>query len=1001
MTTVAVVASALAVASPSSAQAQAPSSATKLYLVQTAGSPVATYAGGDHGFAATRPAAGTKVDANTSAAKAYRGHLRTVHDDTLRRANIAASRKTSDYAVTFNGFAARLTDSEATRLAHTAGVTQVWKNQIITTDTISTPTFLGLAGDQGVWKKEFGDPTRAGRGIIIGSIDTGLWPENASFAPLSSPSDTAVIAHKFHGICDAGSPGTATPAPAFSCNNKVIGGRFYNTTGLAQPTEFLSPRDLDGHGSHTAGTAAGDYNVPAVINGLTLGDASGMAPAAHIAVYKALWHNLASGNASGGTVDLVAAIDDAVADGVDVINYSISGSTQLIVDPVEIAFFNAAAAGVFIAASAGNDGPGASTVAHNSPWLTTVAASTHDRSTVKSVALGNGASYQGVGVGPGVGPAPIIDSVNAGLAGAPANAVALCFSDADGNPTNGVVPVLDPAKVAGKIVLCKRGTNIRVDKSLAVLNAGGVGMVLYNPTPQSLNADFHSVPSIHVDEVSGAAIKTYADTDASPTATISDVLPGTVEAPAMASFSSRGPANAGHGDLLKPDITAPGVDIIAPVSSPNGSTNTFGDLSGTSMSSPHIAGIAALILSRHPSWSPMWVKSALMTTASVVDNEGNPIRKDSGGAADPLAYGSGHVTPKDAFSPGLVYDSTPADWIAYGCSIGQFQLITDPSFCAGYPTIDPSDLNYPSIAVGDLAGSQTVTRKVTNVSYTVGVYVAKVSAPVGFEVKVSPQVLVVLPHHTKTFKVTITRTTAAVNQYAFGSLTWAGLVHSVRSPIVVEPLALAAPTEVTFSGTSGSADISMKAGYTGSLNTTVDGLVPASIASQTLDPAGPHFNSNAPTPSIATQRVDVTIPAGTTLARFATFASDYAANTDVDIFVYSVTGSTLHLVGQSTGGTADEAVNLTNPAAGTYAFFANLFASPAGPVAVSADSWVLTGSAAGNFTATTASLSVTTGATVNNGLSWTGLTAGQRYVGSATYSDGSATVGRTIVNVNS
>ena len=238
--------------------------------------------------------------------------------------------------------------------------------------------------------------------------------------------------------------------------------------------------------------------MPAVINGVTVGNVSGMAPAARIAVYKALW-NQPDGTASGATVDLVQAIDDAVADGVDVINYSISGSRTSVIDPVELAFLFAAEANVFVATSAGNSGPGASTVAHNSPWLTTVAASTHDRLSTKTVTLGNGSTYGGLGVGPAVPSAPLIDSAAAGLPGANATQVRQCF-----------LGTLDPAKVTGKIVLCERGVNARTDKSLAVKNAGGVGMILWNPTANSLNADFHFVPSIHVDHVAGPAIKAYA-----------------------------------------------------------------------------------------------------------------------------------------------------------------------------------------------------------------------------------------------------------------------------------------------------------------------------------------------------------------------------------------------------------------------------------------------------------------------------------------------------------
>jgi hypothetical protein len=450
-------ATALAITTAGSAQAeQQNNDVTSLYIVQLVDEPLASYDGGVAGLAATRPAQGQKVDAGSSAARAYRNYLSTKKRDVLSRTRIAENRKAGDFSTAFNGFSARLTAAEAERLAHAKGVAKVWENEIVTVDTVTTPTFLGLTGNNGVWKKQFGNVGRAGEGVIVGVLDTGFTPENPSFGPLPEPRpDAGIIAGKWSGTCDIG------VEEFVACNNKVIGARYYNASGLAQPFEYLSPRDFNGHGSHTASTAAGNNGVTATIFGDNVGQISGMAPAARLAIYKVLWHNPVTGGASGGTADLVAAIDQSVADGVDVINYSISGSTTFVVDSVEIAFLNAAAGGVFVAASAGNNGPAASTVAHNSPWLTTVAASTHNRSVTKRITLGNGATYTGVGVGPAVPSAPLIDSVNAGLAGAPADSVRLCFSDADNNPTNGVVPVLDPALVTGKIVLCERGVTPR------------------------------------------------------------------------------------------------------------------------------------------------------------------------------------------------------------------------------------------------------------------------------------------------------------------------------------------------------------------------------------------------------------------------------------------------------------------------------------------------------------------------------------------------------------
>jgi subtilisin family serine protease len=318
---------------------------------------------------------------------------------------------------------------------------------------------------------------------------------------------------------------------------------------------------------------------------------------------------------------------------------------------------------VFVSASAGNNGPTNGTVAHPGPWLTTVAAGTHNRNGLGSVTLGNGTTYNGASVASAVGPAPLVDSVDVGLAGADPTKVELCY----GSGNNGGTPVLDPAKVAGKIVVCKRGVIARVDKSAAVKEAGGVGMVMYNDPDSSLNADFHFVPTVHVDKASGLAIKSYiAGAGASATAKINQsTLTYTDPAPFTASFSSRGPLAAGGGDLLKPDVIAPGQDILAAVAPPGNHGFDFNLYSGTSMSAPHVAGLSVLLQQLHPSWTPMMIKSALMTTGSdVLDGPNtNP--------AVIFRQGAGHVRPNSAADPGLVYNSGFNDWLAFLCGTGQ------------------------------------------------------------------------------------------------------------------------------------------------------------------------------------------------------------------------------------------------------------------------------------------------------------------------------------------
>jgi len=954
-----------------SAQAQAPAAqqATQLYIVQVAGNPLVANA-------TTRPAPGGKVDAHSETAKAYRAKLRADHDRVLRGAGVDLKQKADDLTVAFNGFGARLTSLQAAKLAKTQGVVRVWKNEVRPLDTISTPGFLGLEGNGGAWQKQFGGDANAGLGVVVGVIDTGFWPESPSFAALPEPRpDAGVIAGKFHGVCDPGQTGQV------SCNNKVIGARWYNDSGLSAPGEFMSPRDDDSHGSHTASTAAGDHGVAAIINGVQVGVASGMAPAARLSIYKICW-------AGGcGTFDAVNAIDDAISDGVDVLNYSISGSRTSVLDPVEVAFLFAADAGIFVAASAGNSGPGASTVAHNSPWLTTVAASTHDRNFSKSATLGNGTTYTGVGVGPAVPSSPLIDSVNAGMAGADPTAVELCFSGG----------ALDPAKVTGKIVLCKRGVNARVDKSLAVKQAGGVGMIMYNDPDNSLNADFHFVPTVHVGRADGLAIKAYA-AGAGATASLAASVQVTARAPSMAAFSSAGPALSGGGDLLKPDITAPGVDVIAAVS-PSGDNGNFYDaISGTSMSSPHIAGMGALLASKHPNWSPIWIKSALMTTATQTDNTGAPIQRAAANAT-PLDYGNGHVNIGSAFDPGLVYGSGFDDWVRFICGTGQ---LTGPD-CDQLGSIDPSNLNYASIAIGDLAGKQTITRKVTNVGDRAAVYHAKVEAPPGTTVKVSPEWLIIPRGKTASFKVTITRTTAALGAYTFGSLTWKEFpgsgqrAHSVRSAIAVRPVALAAPTEISGTGGSGSQSLSLKAGYAGSLTASANGLVPSTITTVGVTGTQPNFNTGAPAVGPGVGKATVPVAAGSVLARFATFDTDYTAGTDIDLFVYQA--GTNVLVATSAGGTSEESVTLS--AAGSYDIYLVIFALPPGQTGadIKHNSWVVSSGSAGNFTATPASQAVTLGGTASVTAGWSGLTSGTRYLGVVSFGDGTSSVGQTIVAI--
>ncbi len=958
----------LAMAVPAYAQAPEPdapaaskSAVPGNYIVQMINEPVLSYTGGVPGYRSTATH-GTKINPNSPSVVSYASFLVNTHNQALAA---VGGEKLYSYVFTFNGFAAKMTVDEVAAMKQQPGVLSVTPDEVHFADTVTTPTFLGLTAPGGLWE-QVGGVQMAGAGVIVGIIDSGIWPENLSFAKTPALVERPFM--RWYGTCATGEDWTTD-----LCNGKIIGARFYNAgwggdAGIdaSRPWEFNSPRDYNGHGSHTASTSAGNNGVDALLpDGTSLGLISGMAPQARIAVYKALWSTEDGSTASGTSADLVAAIDQAVADGVDVINYSISGSQTSFVDPVELAFGKAARAGVFVAASAGNSGPTASTVAHNSPWLTTVAAGTHDRFYQGTITLGNGVTYTGASLGAGTNVLPVILSTAAGLPGADATALRLCFSSSWWGE-----PVLDPALVAGKIVVCDRGTSDRVDKSLAVKEAGGLGMILTNTSANTINADLHSVSTVHVDHVAGAAIKAYVSGDAAPTAQLSPgvIVMGSL-APDVASFSSRGPARAGAGDLLKPDIMAPGVDVLAAVSPASAEGLNYNFYSGTSMSSPHIAGIAALLKNAHPEWSVMAMKSAMMTTASQTRNDGTAI------PGNPFGYGAGQVVPNSAVDPGLVYDSNWRDWAGFLCGVGQLVDARCPLV-----KLDPSDLNYASIAIGALAGNQTVTRRVKNVSPVTETYTASTTGLAGLTVEVTPATLTLKPQETKSFTVKFTRVDAALNTYAFGSLVWTGdMGHVVTSQVALRPVALAAPAQVSGDGSDISYDVTF--GYDGAFLAEARGLVPA------LTFAGA-VNTNE---ALA---YDVVVPAGTTYARFSLFNANTDPASDLDLEVYR--GSTL--VGSSGGGTSDEEVNLLNPTAATYTVYVVGYAT-ADPTNFTLFAWVLGSTAAGNMTVSAPATAVT-GATEAITLSFTGLAPATKYLGSVAYSGVAGMPNPTIVRVD-
>lgn len=773
------------------------------YLVQLAEQPVAAYDGHVSGYGKTKPAAGAKVDTKSASSQRYAGYLRS--KGAQARAKVGNPKAIYEFSTVYPGFAAHLTGAQAQQLSQQPDVVKVTKDVLLqpdslpaevngkgghgqgghghggtgSADVLRTSQALGLEAKHGLWD-QLGGSKKAGSGVIVGVIDTGIWPESKSFDPMAKKTRDQVAPKGWKGSCV---PGEDNTFPVAECSDKLIGAKYFvDGFGRARVGEdYLSPRDGDGHGSHTSSTAAGNFGPTAVMpDGNVLGTVSGIAPAASIAMYKACWNGKVGVAADGCSgIDTVAATEAAVADGVDVINYSIGSTTESsYFGGNEIAFMYAAQAGVFVAVSAGNAGPGTSTLDHPSPWLTTTAAATYTVNE-STVVLGNGQKYIGASTTLGLPSTPLVESLAAKAAGAADSDATLCFPGS-----------LDPAKVAGKIVLCDRGVNARTEKSFVVQQAGGVGMILLNPSNAGTNGDYHFVPTVHLEFDNQAkydAIHAYARSAGATAEIQAGVNTGsTTVFPRIIEFSSRGPSVQGRGDLIKPDIAAPGVDVLAASAPGVNFDRSYDYLSGTSMASPHIAGIGALLLDLHPNWSPMMVKSAIMTTA--VDTKG--------GTTSPFDQGAGYTQPNRAGDPGLVYNSGADDWWAFLRGQG----------CNGCPAGDPldaSDLNLASIAVGDLAGTQTVTRTVTNVGRGTEIYKAHVSGVAGFTVKVTPSVLKVKRGASATFTVTFARTTAPLAAFSTGFLTWWSSHHSVRSPIAVRPVAFAAPAGVTAPAAAG------------------------------------------------------------------------------------------------------------------------------------------------------------------------------------------------------
>jgi subtilisin family serine protease len=1006
------------------------------YIVQLADKPVASYTGGVAGLNPTQPPAGQRLQLNSADVNAYTDYL--VQKQDAVKALVAAAPVIYDYQIALNGFSAMLTDAEVRTLQANSGVAAITADTPRHMVTSYTPTFLGLDGPNGLWA-QLGGKDKAGEDIVIGVIDGGIWPENPSYAdkvdgngvPTFDNSGTLVYnaPQNWHGICQTGEGFTVA-----NCNNKLIGARYFKdgfnqTANVLHWTEFVSPRDSiggtlghGGHGTHTSSTAGGNNNVPAVLSGIPMGNVSGMAPRARIAMYKVCWSFNDNTDPTGGKnscwgADSAAAIERAILDGAQVLNYSISGGTA-VNDPVEQAFLHAANAGLFVAAAAGNDGP-ANQVNHIGPWLSTIGASTHNRFQKGDVILGSGPTYSGASLNIKPLPAgtPIVRSEDVAAAGADPTLVQLCYSAGSNNG----VAVLDPVKAAGKIVTCVRGNNARVDKSLAVFQAGGVGMVMVD-NGAGLVAEAHSVPTVHVTAADGALIKAYAAKPAATAAMTHFVTTaGAVTAPVMADFSSRGP-NRTDGNVLKPDMTAPGVDILAGVTPEltpaqqadvNNGTLTpppaWNLYQGTSMATPHVAGVAALLRQQHPLWSPAAIKSALMTSATPTfpDAQAGDLR-----GTLPFAQGAGHINPfgavlhpadgkaynsAGASDPGLVYDITASDYKKYLCGAGM------PSECTT-GTMQGYALNLPSITLNNVLGTVSVVRRVTNVGTAAVTYTGTKSLS-GYTTTLSPATLELQPGETKPYTLTLTRSTAADNVWQYGDVTWTDGSHVVRIPLTARSgRPVVSPALVTSTKASSSVMLSVTTGFAGRMNAATGGLKPitkgalltvaeATVPVDTVAQVQAACNAGAS----GTKLIGVTFPANTVAASFELFNADTSSqgHDDLDLYLLNSAGT---VVATSAFAGSDEAILVSAPASGNYKVCVVGYA-PANGVSTNFNlsSAIVSRADVGAAFKAMVPSQVYAGGSATVAASWSGLASGNRYLGGIQFLDANAATAATTV----
>ncbi len=1015
------------------------SAASKVYIVQLETPSAVTHHTTLTASLASRPGVALRsvVPFNRNAAdiQSYTARLIREQDRALARVG-PGTEKIYSYTYSLNGFAARMTEAQAAKMEHLPEVLHVWEDEIRPLATKDSARFLGLFDSRGGLRGELG---LDGEDVVIGVIDSGIVPGHPSLkdSRQSGPrvcdsawADIAFIGlwlcrdhrnkpetllfeplERFSGICEAGDGFTAD-----DCNNKLIGARYFFdgavASGPIDDAEFFSPRDIDGHGTHTATTAAGN-RVDASAFGTFLGKIEGIAPRARVAVYKACWVRPGMSRSACNTSDLTFAIDAAVADGVDVISYSVGNTRRDVTAPDDVALMAAAKAGVVAAVSAGNEGPHLATIGSpaGAPWVISVAASSRDGDhALEAMQVSSPPAIAGKYAVKEASFTPPLTGVD------PLEGQLVLVDDGDdtldngdpGTTLDGCEAIQNDADVNGNVAFIERGGCEFVTKIANAEDAGAIAVVVFNIAGDPIvmtrmdSRTTVGIPAVMVGQADGKLMRDEIDEGRTVDVVLdkSFFLTESDTGNVMGAFSSRGPAPI--RDVLKPDVTAPGINILAgftPDAANSNAGENFAFLTGTSMSAPHVAGVLALLKEAHPDWTPALFKSALMTTAYQDVNQ-----QDGQTAANPFDFGAGHIDPNEAVDPGLVYETTDDEYDALACGIDSpavDQARCDALESAGF-SFAASDMNQPSIAVSELINERTVTRRVVNVSAASESYVAQIESPPGMTVTVAPNALSLGPGQSASFDVTIRYDNGPLDLWRFGSLIWDSENHAVRSPITVRPASLIAPEELASFGGSGSESFPVVFGYTGAYTPRVHGLRLPLVLSGFVDQDPDKLFE--PVEGTGVTSHAYLVPEDQAYLRFALFDELTDGEDDLDLYVYYCPDDVnCSKIGESGGDTSQEQFNVLFPGAGTYIAFVHGFDTDdvAGGRGTFYDiaAWQFgINDDQGNMSVSAPSF-VSAGTTVDVTVDWTGLMPDTIYLGGISHTTPEGLVGITVISI--